>query len=166
MNDRRAWWQIGLRRLALAGAVLVPCAPAAAAELTLFVSGAGPSPAWQRGYGGAFTITFLDLVHGEIEGLKQGSDVPDSSLLTGAAKAYVGPTIGRLVPYAGLGVGVYHWGRLDDDLNSGYSLLFVGLKLRLPVGVVLRGEYQRVAFEDDPVLQFDDRVLLGAGLRF
>ena len=146
--------------------VLAPCAEASAAEFTAFVSGAGPSEAWQRGYGGSFTITLFDFVHGELEGLSQGSDVPETRLTSGAAKAYLGPTFGRLVPYGGVGVGLYHWGRDEDDANSTFSLAFAGLKVKLPAGIVLRGEYQWISLENETALQFDQRVLVGAGLRF
>lgn len=155
-----------LRTLALAAIVVALCGPANAAEITGFVSGAGPSEAWQRGYGASFTITLFNLVHGELEGLSQGSDLPDTRLTSVAGKAYLGPSIGRLVPYAGLGLGVYHWGRESDDDNAQYSLVFAGLKVKLPLGIVLRGEYQWVDLEDAPNLQFDERVLVGVGLGF
>jgi opacity protein-like surface antigen len=161
-----------LARRALQGltlAFLVLAAPARAAEITAFVSGAGPAEAWTRGYGGTLTITLLDLVHGELEGMSQHSDLPDTRFVSGSAKAYLGPTFGRLVPYAGLGVGIYHWGRESDvgsDDNSGYSLAFIGLKLKLPAGIVARGEYQWLNVEESLAMPLDHRVLVGVGLRF
>ena len=53
------------------------------------------------------TITLFNLVGGELEGAYQGSELADTSIVSGAAKAYLGPSIGRFVPYAGLGAGVY-----------------------------------------------------------
>lgn len=166
MRDGSSQSGRSLRTLALATILFALCRPASAAEITGFVSGAGPSAAWQRGYGASVTITLFNLVHGELEGLSQGSDLPDTRLTSVAGKAYLGPSIGRLVPYAGLGLGVYHWGREADDDNAQYSLAFAGLKVKLPLGIVLRGEYQWVDLEDAPSLQFDERVLVGVGLGF
>ncbi len=88
---------------------------ASPAELAAFVSVGLPTADWGRGYGGIFTITLFNLVHGEVEGARQGSDLADTSLLSLSAKVYVGPTIGRFVPYVGLGVGVYSETRPGDD---------------------------------------------------
>jgi hypothetical protein len=163
----RAHVPVGLlRTLAIAAALLALSGPARAAEITVFAAGGGPGEAWKRGWGGAFTITFFDLVHGELEGMKLGSDVPETSLVSGTAKAYFGPTFGRLVPYLGLGAGVYHWGLEANDENSSFSEVIAGLKVKLPLGIVLRGEFQWVSIGDDTVIALDHRVIVGAGLRF
>jgi hypothetical protein len=140
---------------------------ARAAELTAFVSGATPEEAWGRGYGAMLSISLLDMVHADIEGAWQGSDLADTRMLSASAKAYVGPSLGRLVPYVGIGAGVYRQSgpSLDDD-SGRLGLLFVGAKLHFPVGLVIRGEYQWADVPDDAALPFDNRLLLAAGLRF
>ena len=80
------------------------------------------------------TISFFNIVHGELEGGWQGSALPETSLLTGSAKAYVGPTIGPLVPYAGLGVGVYHESLAGTSDTGTLGSVFAGVKLKFPLG--------------------------------
>jgi hypothetical protein len=166
MRDAPAFAGRRLRSFCLALALAAAYTSAQAAELTVFATGAGPGEAWNRGWGGSFTITLFDFVHGELEGLSQGSELPDTSLVSLSGKAYLGPTFGRLVPYAGLGLGLYHWGRDEDDDNAQYTLAFAGLKVKLPAGIVLRGEWQWVDIDNDTALPFDHRVMVGAGLRF
>ena len=158
------------RRARLASAIaLVALAfarPAAPAELTAFVSGASPGETWGRGYGGMLTISFFDLVHGEIEGAYQSSDLTDTRLLTASGKAYLGPTIGRLVPYAGLGAGVYHESIVGGSDSGTLGSVFVGAKLKFPLGLVLRAEYQWVSLPQPAPLKLDGRYFFAAGLRF
>ena len=91
------------------------------------------------------TITLFNIVHGEIEGRGQGSELRGTSLVTASAKAYLGPTFGRFVPYAGLGAGVYHQ-IAARRRRPGYDRASSspGVKLKFPFGLVLRGEYQWV----------------------
>jgi hypothetical protein len=154
--------------LLLAAAALLPAAPAAPAEIAVFVSGATPDETWGRGYGGMLTVTFFNLVHGEVEGAWQDSFLPSTSLVTVAAKAYIGPTIaGRLVPYAGLGAGAFLKSLAGDDERGTGGLVFVGAKVKFPFGLVLRGEYQWLdqgeGTEQAPV---DQRYFLAVGLSF
>ena len=83
---------------------------------------------------------------------------------TVAAKAYLGPSIGRLVPYGGLGAGVYLESLPGDDDQGTTGLVFVGAKLKFPVGLVLRGEYQWVDMPDAAPLQLDHRYFFAVGL--
>jgi hypothetical protein len=140
--------------------------PAAPAEISAFLSGARPGDVWSRGYGAMLTISFFDLVHGEIEGAYQSSDLADTRLLSASGKAYLGPTIGRLVPYAGLGAGVYHESIAGGSDSGTLGLVFVGAKLKFPVGLVLRAEYQWVNLPQAAPLQLDNRYFFAAGLRF
>ncbi len=156
--------------LALGGLALLP-RPASAAEITAFVSGAGsPSgqDAWGGGWGGMLTISLFNIVHLEIEGAHQGgsSTQTDTSMLTGAGKAYFGPSIGRFVPYVGLGGGAYRESlpaRTDDGT---LGLVFAGAKLKFPFGLVIRGEYQWINLPTGVPLGMDHRYFAGAGLSF
>jgi hypothetical protein len=140
--------------------------PAAPAEISAFLSGAKPGEVWSRGYGAMLTISFFDLVHGEIEGAYQSSDLADTRLLSASGKAYLGPTIGRLVPYAGLGAGAYHESVAGGSDSGTLGLVFVGAKLKFPVGLVLRAEYQWVNLPKAAPLAMDNRYFFAAGLRF
>ena len=152
--------------LALAALALSPAPAASAAEITAFATGGRPGELWTTGYGGMLTITLFNIVNGEIEGAHQGSELPGTSLSTLAAKAYVGPSIGRLVPYAGLGAGVYLESLPGDDDPGTTGLVFVGAKLKFPFGLVLRAEYQWVSMPDLAPVQLDHRYLFAAGLSF
>ena len=139
---------------------------ASPAEISGFVVGASPGDIWGTGYGGMLTITLFNIVGGEIEGAWQGGAIADTSIVTAAAKAYIGPSIGRLVPYVGLGAGAYRES-LPTKTDSGTNgLFFAGVKLKFPFGLVVRGEYQWVHMPSDVSVPFDNRYLFAAGLSF
>jgi len=155
-----------LRALLLAGLLVASARAAAPAEVTAFLSGASPGEAWSRGYGGVLTITLFNIVGGEIEGAWQGAELPSTSLFTLSAKAYVGPSIGRFVPYGGLGAGVYRESLPGSSDTGTLGLIFVGAKLKFPFGLVLRGEYQWVDLPLAAPVGLDRRYFFGLGLGF
>jgi opacity protein-like surface antigen len=157
------------RRLApfLLGAILAAGAsPATAAELTLFVSGASPSLAWKGGVGGAFAITLFNIGGVEMEGAHQTGEVLDSGLLTVAGRIFIAPPIGRFVPYAGLSAGVYRATLGSEDDWGTSSGVFVGAKLKLALGLSVRGEYQWVHFPEGALVPMDARYSAGVSLSF
>jgi len=137
-----------------------------AAEITAFATGADPGATWKTGYGGMLTITLFSFVGGELEGAYQGSDFGDTSIVSGAAKAYLGPSIGRFVPYAGLGAGAYRESLTGRSDQGTYGLVFAGAKLKFPFGLVVRGEYQWITMPSDVLVPLDNRYLFAAGLSF
>ncbi len=145
---------------------LLPARAASPAEICAFVTGGKPGETWKAGYGGMLTITLFNIVHGEIEGAHQGSELPGTSLFTLSAKAYLGPSIGRLVPYAGLGAGVYLESLPIDDDRGTTGLVFVGAKLKFPFGLVLRAEYQWINMPTPAPVQLDQRYFFAVGLGF
>ena len=159
-------------RLALLPALLLAAAVAMAprsadpAELTAFLSGGSPGELWSTGYGGMLTITLFNIVGGEIEGTWQGSELPSTSLFSLSAKAYVSPQFGRFVPYGGIGAGVYRESVFNDSDTGTLGLVFVGVKLKFPMGLVLRGEYQWVDIPMAAPVNLDRRYIFGAGLSF
>jgi hypothetical protein len=160
--DRR----LSVLPLVLLAALSSPVRSVDAAEITAFATGASPGETWGTGYGGMLTITLFNIVHGDVEGAWQGSDLADTSIVTAAAKAYIGPSIGRLVPYAGLGAGVYRES-LPGKTDQGTSgLVFAGAKLKFPFGLVLRAEYQWISLPDEVLLPLDNRYLFAVGLSF
>jgi hypothetical protein len=155
----------------LLGLALAPGPSASAAELTGFVSGASPSATWGTGYGGMLTITLFNIVGAEIEGAWQGADsaVPEAdrySYFSLSGKAYVGPSIGRFVPYVGLGAGVYRLSLPNASDQGSLGSFFVGAKLKFPLGIVVRGEYQWLKLPQGTLLPLDERFFVGVGLSF
>jgi hypothetical protein len=139
---------------------------ASPAEVSVLLSGADPGEAWKTGYGGALTITLFNIVGGEIEGIWQGSELPDTSLFTLSAKAYIGPSIGQLVPYLGIGAGVYRESVLAGSDTGSLGLVFAGAKLKFPFGLVIRAEYQWVDLPLPAPVDLDHRYFVGIGLGF
>jgi len=160
--DRR----LSVLPLVLLAALCSPVRSVDAAEITAFATGASPGETWNTGYGGMLTITLFNIVHGDVEGAWQGSPLADTSIATAAAKAYIGPSIGRFVPYAGLGVGVYRESLPTKSDQGTSGLVFAGAKLKFPFGLVLRAEYQWISLPDEVLLPLDNRYLFAAGLSF
>ena len=145
---------------------LLAARAASPAEISAFATGGKPGETWNTGYGGMLTITLFNIVNGEIEGAWQDSPLVDTNIGTLAAKAYIGPSIGRFVPYAGLGAGVYRES-LPTKTDQGTSgLVFAGAKLKFPFGLVIRAEYQWITLPDEVLLPLDNRYLFAAGLSF
>ena len=155
-----------LLALAVAAALLASPAPARAAELTAFFSGATPGETWTTGYGGMLTITLFNIVSGELEGAWQASELPSTSLFSLSAKAYIGPQFGRVVPYGGIGAGVYRESLLGDSDTGTLGLVFLGAKLKFPFGLVVRAEFQWVDLPTPVPVDLDNRYLFGLGLSF
>ena len=151
---------------ALLGLLRAAAAPSPAAEISAFATGGQPGEVWKTGYGGMLTITLFNIVGGELEGAYQASDLPDTNVVSGAAKAYLGPSIGRFVPFAGLGAGAYRESLPGKSDQGTYALLFVGAKLKFPFGLVIRGEYQWLDLPDEVLLPLDNRYLFAVGLSF
>jgi hypothetical protein len=160
------------RRHALVVAILVAlgavsAAPGArAAEISALVGTGSPGEDWGSLWGGMLTISLFSIVHGEIEGAWQGGAFEGTSLYTASAKAYLGPSIGRFVPYGGIGAGVYHQSQPVDDDQGTSGLVFVGAKLKFPMGLVLRAEYQWVDLPDAAPVPLENRYFFAVGLSF
>jgi hypothetical protein len=152
--------------LLVAGMLLSRPVPAGAAEITVFVSGASPGEVWGSGFGGMLTITLFGVVGAEVEGARQSGEPGTGSLWTLSGKAYVGPSFGRLVPYVGIGAGVYLESLPVDDDRGTIGSVFVGAKLKFPFGLVVRGEYQWLTLPDAAPLPMDQRYFVGLGLGF
>jgi hypothetical protein len=164
MSRRRGFARLARRIVPVLALALGAARSASPAEISVFVSGGLPTADWGRGYGGVFTITLFNLVHGEVEGARQSSPLPDTSLLSLSAKVYAGPSVGRFVPFIGLGVGVYDETRPGDDDQGTHGLFFVGTKLKLPLGLVLRAEFDWTSLPSAAPVKLDGRFLFGVGI--
>jgi hypothetical protein len=152
--------------LLLAGFVASATRDARAAEISAFGGSASPGNAWGTCWGGMLTITLFNIVHGEVEGAWQGGAVAGTSVYTAAAKAYLGPSFGRFVPYVGIGAGLYHESLPVDDDQGTTGLVFAGAKLKFPLGLVLRGEYQWISMPQAAPVPLDNRYFFAVGLSF
>ena len=150
--------------LAIAAVAAAPAREARAAEISVLVGGASPDTTWGTCWGGILTITLFGIVHGDVEGARQSGALEGTSLYTASAKAYLGPSFGRCVPFGGIGAGVYHQSLPVDDDQGTTGLLFVGAKLKFPIGLVLRAEYQWVDLPEAALLQLDNSYFIAVGL--
>jgi hemolysin activation/secretion protein len=130
------------------------------------MSGAKPGELWGTGFGGSFGITLFNLVGLEFEGAWQGGQTAASDMWTASGRIYVGPTIQRFVPYAGISTGAYRQSLRSLSDTGTMGSVFAGLKFKLPLGVVLKAEYQWVHLPEEALVKMDDRYLVGAGLSF
>jgi len=155
-------------RICLAVTVLMTlwARPSTALEATLFVSGASPSELWGGGVGGALSLGLFDVAAVEIEGAHQSVTGGDGGVLTLSGRAFLAPSIGRLVPYVGLSAGVRRQTAVSESDWGTTSGVFVGLKLKLPLGLRLRAEYQWVHLPTDALIAMDNRYYGGVGLAF
>jgi hypothetical protein len=140
--------------------------PGPAAEFSAYISGAKPTELWGTGFGGCFGITLLNLVGLEFEGAWQGGQTAASDMWSGSGRVYIGPTFQRFVPYLGISTGLYRQSlRSTSDTGSTRSV-FLGLKFKMPLGVILKAEYQRIHMPDDALVAVDAKYLVGAGISF
>ncbi len=153
------------KRLALALALLLACFPAGAAELTGFLAVARPGETWAGGAGAAFGISFLQVLHFEAEVARMPGEIEDQSQWSAVGSALVAPSIGRLVPYAGLGVGGYR--QKDRGLSDTGVVrnLVLGVKVKAAL-LVVKAEYRRISLPDEALLDMDHRFSVGAGISF
>ncbi len=147
-------------------AVFLLAPSAAGGELTAFVAIAKPDEVWAGGVGGAFSLSFFSIVHFEGELARLPGEVEDASLYSLTGSALVAPPLGKLVPYAGLGVGVFRQELVAASDTGTLHALIAGLKLKLGPIFIVKGEYRRIDLSGDPLLEIDHRFSVGAGLSF
>jgi hypothetical protein len=150
---------------AIASVVLAPRA-STALEATLFVSGASPSELWSGGVGGALSLGLFDVAGVEVEGAHQSLEGGGAGILTLSGRAFLAPSIGRLVPYVGLSAGVRRETAISESDWGTTTGVFVGAKLKLPLGLRLRAEYQWVHLPQEVLIPMDGRYYGGIGLAF
>jgi hypothetical protein len=138
---------------------------AQALELSAFVSTASPSENWARGYGGALGSTWFKVVTFEGEVARQAGDAVDSSMTSFTGSALLAPPVGRLVPYGGLGVGLFRQSLGSRTDTGTLHALVLGAKLKLGL-LLLKAEYRRIDVSGDPLLEINHRFSAGAGVSF
>jgi hypothetical protein len=120
---------------------------------------------WDRGFGAALTMSLLGVGALEAEAARLPIDTAEGTMTSFTGSALVALPIGPLVPYFGLGFGVYRQSLAALDETSTVSTFVAGAKLKLGL-LVVRGDYRRITLHGDPLLPMDKRLTLGAGISF
>jgi hypothetical protein len=151
------------RALILCGALAG--APAQAGDVTAFVTFPSPSDVWARGYGAALTSTWFHVVALEAEAARMPIEGAEGTMTSFSGSALLAPPVGPLVPYGGVGIGLYRQS-LGTSADTGLLRCFIlGAKLKLGL-LVVRGDYRRLTLGDDALLPMDKRFSIGAGISF
>jgi hypothetical protein len=154
----------------LATAVLALAAgaatPARAGDVTVFATFPSPVENWERGYGAALSSTWFRVLTFEGEAARVPGETSDRGMTSFTASALLSPPIGGLIPYGGLGVGLFRQTIGDDSDLGRLRALVLGVKVRVKDLLVLKGEYRRLELSGDPLLAMDSRVSFGAGIAF
>ena len=140
-----------------------------AGELAAFAAWGRPGEAWGMGFGGSFTLYFFNIVGVELEGARQPIAVGDARMITISGRALVAPSSGRFVPYGGLSIGGYNQSSGSNLIQYDWGTLsgaFLGLKLKLPAGLIAKGEYDWIHLSGQPLIPMDARYSLAAGISF
>ena len=159
----------GLRRLPwlIALAVLgLPAPPARAGDIVAFLSDGRPDEVWDRGYGAALSFSFFRIATFESEAARQPGIGDNRDITSFTVSGLLSPPIGKLVPYAGLGVGLYRQSAGDVSDNGTLRVLVAGLKISLGGLIVLKAEYRDFELPDEALLLLDSRWSVGAGISF
>jgi hypothetical protein len=153
--------------LALAAAgLLAPARPAAAGDVIVFAALPYPTDTWDRGWGAAISSTWFRILNFEGEGARLPGDTADASMTSFMGSALVAPQVGFLTPYGGLAFGLFRQtlGTLSD--TGTLRAVVVGVKVKIGPVIVVKGEYRRLSFSGDPLLEMTHRVSAGAGIAF
>jgi hypothetical protein len=145
---------------------VTPSPPAGAGDVTAFVALPAPAENWTRGYGAALTSTWFKVLTFEGEAARVAGETPEAGMTSFTASAFLSPPIGGLIPYGGVGVGLFRQTLGSESDLGRLRALVLGVKLRLKDLIVLKGEYRRLELSGDPLLAMDSRVSFGAGIAF
>jgi hypothetical protein len=156
------------RALATLAATLAVTPPPAAraGDVTAFVALPTPAENWTRGYGAALTSTWFRVLTFEGEAARVAGETPEAGMTSFTASAFLSPPIGGVIPYGGVGVGLFRQTLGSESDLGRLRALVLGVKLRLKDLIVLKGEYRRLELSGDPLLAMDSRVSFGAGIAF
>lgn len=154
-----------LRRAGLALCLGLVPGPSGAGDVTAFVAFSAPDENWARGYGAALASTWFQVVSFEGEAARIPGDSPQATMTTFTGSALLAPPLGFLIPYGGVGAGLFRQ-TLGDASDTGTLRCFVlGAKLKLGL-LVVKGEYRRFELSGEPLLAMDRRISAGAGISF
>jgi hypothetical protein len=152
-------------RFLLLGTLLLPRAAVEAGDVTAFVAVASPTDNWSRGYGAALSSTWFQVLSFEGEAARIPGERTDTTMTTFTGSALLAPPIGFLVPYGGVGVGVFRQTVGGDNDTGTLRAFILGAKVKVGL-LVLKGEYRNLQLSGEPLLAMDRRISAGAGISF
>jgi hypothetical protein len=150
----------------LLGASVAPARPAAAGDVIVFVALPYPTDTWDRGWGAAISSTWFRILNFEGEGARLPGDTADASMTSFMGSALVAPSVGFLTPYGGLAFGLFRQTLGPLSETGTLRALVLGVKVKVGPVIVVKGEYRRLSFSGDPLLEMTHRVSAGAGIAF
>lgn len=145
---------------------LIPSRSARAGDIVAFVSEGRPGEVWDRGYGAALSLSLFRVVTFEGEAARMPALGMDRAMASFTGSALLSPPIGKLTPYAGLGVGLYRQTAGPDSATSALRAWIAGVKLQVGGLIVLKAEYRDYRLSGDPLLFLDSRLSAGVGISF
>jgi hypothetical protein len=160
---------VSLRRSLLVAALTLAAGsarPALAGDVIVFATFPSPTENWERGYGAALSSTWFRVLTFEGEAARVPGETSDRGMTSFTASALLSPPIGGLIPYGGLGVGLFRQTLGEDSDTGRLRALVLGVKLRVKDLLVVKGEYRRLELSGDPFFAMDSRVSFGAGIAF
>ncbi|HEV8254840.1 MAG TPA: hypothetical protein VGQ78_08795 [Vicinamibacteria bacterium] len=156
------------RRAAVLFAILAlfSAGPAWSGDVTAFLALPMPRDTWVGGYGAALTSTWFNLLSFEGEAARFNGNTRDTGMTSFTASAFLSPPIGGLIPYAGIGYGVFRQTAASDSDLGRLRTVVAGVKVRIKGLLVLKGEYRKYQLSGQPLLPLDARLAAGAGIAF
>jgi hypothetical protein len=139
---------------------------AEAGDATVFVAIASPREDWKTGYGASLSSTWFKVLNFEAEAARTPAEEVGGTMTAFTGSALLAPTVGILIPYGGLGVGVFRQTLGGDSDTGTLKCLVLGAKLKLGPLLIVKGEFRRFDLSGEPLLAMDKRVSVGAGLSF
>src|SRR5919197_936314 len=80
---------------------------AQAGDVTVFAALPYPAENWSRGYGAAVSSTWFKVFTFEGEAARVPGETSDAGMTSFTASALLSPPIGGLIPYGGVGIGLF-----------------------------------------------------------
>ena len=136
-----------------------------AGDVTVFMTFPSPSEHWDRGYGAALTSTWFTAIGLEAEAARVPLDSADGTMTSFTGSVLLTPPLGALIPYGGVGIGVYRQSVSDLGETSTLRTFVLGAKVKLGL-LVVKADYRSLKLSGDPLLPMDRRLSLGAGISF
>jgi len=132
----------------------------------VFVAQGIPRDNWQPGFGATLGASLLGLAAVEAEAARFSAEVEGGDMTTFSVSAMIAPAIGPIVPFAGLGIGVYRQNLGTANTTDMVRSFAAGLKLNIGRVFVIRGEYRRLTLSGPVRVDMESRYSLGAGIQF
>lgn len=135
-------------------------------DAMVFLALPSPREEWKTGYGASLSSTWFRVLNFEAEAARTPAELVGGTMTSFTGSALLAPPLGILVPYGGLGVGVFRQTLGTQSDTGTLKCLVLGAKLKLGPLLIVKGEYRRFDLSGEPLLAMDRRVSVGAGLSF